>query len=586
MKKNHLLPAIKLIKLLLINLKANIILSVLLCILAGLLTGGNVLVKQIFFAGIENVCRGETVSYTILLSVLLGMYTLLMLFFQGISDIMMEDLRVRVGGVLGSLINKKAAKFDPIYYENTHMLNFINQVRMGVDKTAEAIKILIIMVAYYIPYFFFFTYYFYNIHPVLSVIMLLMLMPTIFGQYVRSKYYAHFENNVISLRRKIEYYMRCIVGREYAKETRIWGATNFFRSLYQKTLGLYKKEAWIAERRSSFVELGLRFISLIVYIIIILLMFYFTLTGILGLAAFIAVLSSLDQMFNLMDYMGDSIGEISSTIPSLINTLDFFCIIEKPKQKKELYGTNIRFENVSFYYPCNKTPALKNVSFLINSGETIAIVGTNGSGKSTMAKLILGIFTPTTGHVYIGDDSTSDISRKELFKKCSAVFQNFQRYKMTLKQNVQISELGKRVEDCCVLNKLKNVDINANSAWFPEGIRTMLSKEFGGVDLSGGQWQRVAIARGIYRNHQIIVLDEPTAAIDPLEETKMYRKFAEISKEKTAIIITHRIGAARIADKIIVMDNGEMVGYGTHDELMKQNEYYQAMFYSQAQWYQ
>lgn len=158
---------------------------------------------------------------------------------------------------------------------------------------------------------------------------------------------------------------------------------------------------------------------------------------------------------------------------------------------------------------------------------------------------------------------------------------------MTLKQNVAISDLTMENSQTQISESLRCMDIKVDDyTVYPDGLDSLLSKEFGGTDLSGGQWQRIAIARGMYRRHKIIVLDEPTAAIDPLEESKIYKQFAEISKGKTSIIITHRIGSARIADKIIVMDKGTIVGYGNHEELIKENKLYRTMFNSQAQWYQ
>ena len=153
---------------------------------------------------------------------------------------------------------------------------------------------------------------------------------------------------------------------------------------------------------------------------------------------------------------------------------------------------------------------------------------------------------------------------------------------MTVAENVQLSD-AQKTED--IKEVLEKADFPLENGKFIDGIETMLGKDFGGIDLSGGQWQRLAIARGLYRAHDMIVLDEPTAAIDPLEEANIYYKFAEISKDKTAFIVTHRLGSAKIADRIIVMDAGRIVEMGTHNELMDKNGKYYELYQAQAKWY-
>ena len=161
-----------------------------------------------------------------------------------------------------------------------------------------------------------------------------------------------------------------------------------------------------------------------------------------------------------------------------------------------------------------------------------------------------------------------------------------EKYQMTLRENVMISNLDTEREDGTLLETLKKADVDIESQSYPDGLETMLSREFDGVDLSGGQWQRVSIARGINRDSKVIVLDEPTAAIDPIEETKIYKKFKEISDERTTVLVTHRLGSARIADRIVVMENGRVAEIGTHDELINKKGTYYVLFMSQAQCYE
>ena len=206
---------------------------------------------------------------------------------------------------------------------------------------------------------------------------------------------------------------------------------------------------------------------------------------------------------------------------------------------------------MSFSYPGTEHVVLDKVDLHFSAGKKHAIVGHNGAGKSTLVRLITGIYQPTGGSVTIDGIPTKDIQSSSLYGLMSGVFQKFQKYQMTLRENVMISNLDTEREDGTLLETLKKADVDIESQSYPHGLETMLSREFDGVDLSGGQWQRVSIARGINRDSKVIVLDEPTAAIDPIEETKIYKKFKEISDERTTVLVTHRLGSARIADRTL-----------------------------------
>lgn len=178
------------------------------------------------------------------------------------------------------------------------------------------------------------------------------------------------------------------------------------------------------------------------------------------------------------------------------------------------------------------------------------------------------------------------LSEKTIFKNKTAIFQNYIRYTFRLDRNVRISDLGKEEYEADLKRALEQAAVKYDTPLYPQGLDTMLSRQFGGVDLSGGEWQRVAIARGLFREHELIVLDEPTAAIDPLEEGRLYRKFAEITRNSTAVIITHRLGSVKMADRIIVMEKGRIVQIGTHESLKNQEGCYRRLYQAQAKWYE
>jgi ATP-binding cassette subfamily B protein len=571
--------------LLITNCRLYLIVSVFICVVVGLATASHTLIKQWFFESVEALAMGGFLSSAIWWGTGMGVLLAGTLAVQGLSDVLMENLGLKLSGFLGREINEKAAKVDPICFENTDMLNDINKAYQGVQSAGVIMQIAITNFAFYIPYFVFLTIYLFVLHPVLCFGILLVFVPTLGGQFIRTRFYTKLENTAAPIRRRMDYYERCMVDREYAKETRLLGAVCFFRTLYETAVLLFKKEQWKTRRKSELVELGLRLTSLAVYVIILWLLYYYLKMGVINTAIFAAVFTSIDQLFNYMDYVGYGMGEISYNLPLVKNALRFLQLPERYGEDVSIKEYAIQFDNVSFSYPNSNQKVINHLNLNIRKGETIAIVGENGAGKSTLVKLMTGLYLPTEGEILIDNYSTKEISQPSIYRGISAVFQKYQRYKMKLTDNVSISQTQLAFDNHRLSTALIKADLPVEHRSFTHGLETMLSREFDGTDLSGGQWQRIAIGRGFYRDHEMIILDEPTAAIDPVEETQIYRKFAELSKDKTAVIVTHRLGSAKIADRIIVMDGGEIIGIGTHEELMAEDGLYRRMYESQAKWY-
>ncbi len=237
---------------------------------------------------------------------------------------------------------------------------------------------------------------------------------------------------------------------------------------------------------------------------------------------------------------------------------------------------DINVKNLSFTYPFSDTEILHNVSFSVKSGEKVAIVGENGSGKSTLVKLLMLFYDPTNEKISVDNYDLKDINLFDLHKNLSATFQDFSRFKLTLKENVIT---GYSFNKDRVNNVLKAAGLGDLLVNDHLNLNTMLAKDFeNGTDLSGGQWQKVALARDLYADGKIEFLDEPTAALDAKSEAEIYQRFLKENDKKTIFFVTHRLSAVRFADKVLFLDSGKISGFDTHTNLLHTNPKYKEMY--------
>ncbi|MCI9335285.1 MAG: ABC transporter ATP-binding protein [Lachnospiraceae bacterium] len=258
---------------------------------------------------------------------------------------------------------------------------------------------------------------------------------------------------------------------------------------------------------------------------------------------------------------------------------------EEGAKKPERY--DIEFDHVSFTYPGTDREVLHNICLSVAAGEKIAVVGQNGSGKSTFISLLTGMFTPDQGKVKIGGMDMEEHKRM-LRRSISVIFQDFAHYEASLRENITVSDAGRRLPDDEILDMAKQIHVEDVILEQPGGLDGMLGHlSQGGNTLSGGQWQKIALLRALYRAQaKILILDEPTAALDPVAETRLYRDFSRLTGEKTALLISHRLGITRLADRILFFKDGRIIEDGSHQELMAKRGDYYAMYQAQAKWYQ
>jgi ABC-type multidrug transport system fused ATPase/permease subunit len=247
-------------------------------------------------------------------------------------------------------------------------------------------------------------------------------------------------------------------------------------------------------------------------------------------------------------------------------------------------GISLELRNVWFKYPNTKKWILKNLNFSINSDEDLAIVGKNGAGKTTLIKLILRIYDPSKGEILINGINIKELDLDSYYKNVGILSQSFNQLSIMAKDNIFVGNVDKERTQENLENAAKQADIHGTISKLPQGYDTFLSREVkGGVQLSGGQWQKLAIARAFYRDAKLLILDEPTSAVDALSEEKIFDSIRANAKDKTTLIVSHRFATVRKAKRIIVIDNGEIVEDGKHEELMNDNGLYAKMYKTQVE---
>ncbi len=388
------------------------------------------------------------------------------------------------------------------------------------------------------------------------------------------------------VRRRMQYLWEQFCKKESVKEMRIMGFGEYLKKLWVKA----NVETMREMERVELKALQLGGLDAVIkntcYAANIAIALLLMLRGSLAIGQFAACLSAFAVLQNELMKLGDKISEFANYYHYVEEYYDFFRIEEGEDGREEYqpFQQEIALQNVHFRYCGSERDALNGVELNIKKGEHVVIVGVNGSGKTTLSKVLTGAYQVSSGTVCYDGQNVNNLRMAGLYQDVSMVSQNFVHYNFTLRENIGISDLKYMEDDGRFQNIIEVMEMQ-DLVESIGGLDSQLGREFDGRELSGGEWQKVAIARGLFKDSSLIILDEPTSALDPLMEYDILTKFLELIQGKTSVIISHRVGICRSADKIVVMKEGRVVECGTHEKLQEAGGEYSRIWREQAKWY-
>lgn len=416
---------------------------------------------------------------------------------------------------------------------------------------------------------------------------LISLLPSLIVRFRYQKEQYSMRRRQTPLERRKDYLWEVLTGKNLVKELRMMETESYIREKWAQARDDVMDETFRFEMKNANRFLFGDLFKLFGVSASIALSVYFVDIGLISLGQFAACIAAFGSLQLMAENVINLFASQKGKADFAGDYYDFFNNEAENENGNKYQGLQdgIELKDISFRYPAADKEALSKVSLKIRKGERVVIVGENGSGKTTLSKIIADIYRPEEGQVLYDGQRADSYERDSFYKKFSVIQQNFVKYQFSVRENIGISMPSQVHNDERLMASAKAADIE-KVVKRVGGLDAQLGREFDGTDLSGGEWQKLAIARGLNRDADVIILDEPTSALDPLVEYDILTKFLDITKGKTSIIISHRIGLGKFADRIIVMKKGHVAEIGTHEELLTADGEYSRMWHEQAKWYQ
>jgi len=542
-----------------------------------------------------------------------------------VRDALQLRLEQNLSGALGRRFLDKSCRLPLVFFENTASYDrleragnpgrlagrLFSSVMHGFESAVKVITVAAI---------------FAPVSPWISLILLAVIVPQIRMEIEQSRMFMSFTYGEVEEQRRARYVDRLLTGRAEQKEMRIFALQETLTDRWNDIRKALRSKLFEQRNREMCGALPAVGIRIVVSVGVAIFLAYFLSARLLTPGGFVALFQGVRDMLGAGGGLGHSSRSIQERSINVEYIREFLDLPEEEgggfvpggesiePQRKSRFPRPLRrgfaVEDLWFAYPPSgsselrherEESVLRGVSFEIVPGECVALVGENGSGKSTLAKILLGLYTPASGRVLADGIDFSRIERQSLSSAVSAAFQDYFNFELTLAQSIGLGIRGEaggnreselwphwiHPDPASLLDAAQKSGANEIADKLPEGFDTPVGHVLdGGQGLSGGEWQRIAVARAFTRNPELLILDEPAASLDPMAEAGLYRQITGLLENRTALLISHRLGSARMADRILVLEDGQIVENGHHDDLVPAGGLYAAMWKEQSSWYQ
>lgn len=513
-----------------------------------------------------------------------------------VGVIFTSRIRIRAAAQMNRALTEKRSRLSYYLIENEESWNLINRVSKQPEQQITMMLQRSYNLILYVIRIFGVLYIVFTQVWWIGILTAALCIPLIILSLKTGEKNYNAKKQVADHERRYQYLANVLSGRETVNERTLFGYSEKLNGDWYEQYEKARLIKWRANLKlACSVRGGSAVITILSSFIVIALLFPVT-TGQISTGMFIALATGMYDLVNMVGVeLTKAVSQLSQCREYLKDLTAFAALeevpgVDEPPVKEPVEIREVEFRDVSFSYPGSDHMILNHLSFRVESGAHYAFVGANGAGKTTITKLLTGLYHQYEGEILINGKELRTYTQPKIKAMFCGLYQDFAKYYISIKENIAlgaasfIDETDRTAE---IEDALKTVGFYDEIRNLPQGLDTNLGKiRENGVDFSGGQWQKLAMARAVNSKAPVLILDEPTAALDPISESRVYEEFESISRGRTTLFISHRLGSTRLAHKIFVLAAGHIEESGNHEELMEQNGLYAEMFESQRRWYQ